>query len=256
MKTTGLYTVATVASLTGISIRTLHHYDECGLLRPTARSDAGYRLYSFDDLLRLQQILLYRAMHIPLDTIAELLTSGQQDIIHALGQHRQTIEREMVRLQTVHDTITATIQSLEDMTMPTDERSLYDGLDGATIEAYQREAEERFDKASVEESRRNTLRMTKGDWQKSKQQWEELLRDYAAAMDKGAASVAVQEIVERHRTWLTAYWTPKAESFEGLGELYATHSDFVERIDAVRPGLASFIRTAMTVFARTTMRLE
>ncbi|MCU0330540.1 MAG: MerR family transcriptional regulator [Candidatus Kapabacteria bacterium] len=254
MKTTGYYTVSTVASLAGVSVRTLHHYDACGLLRPSIRSEAGYRLYSFDDLLRLQQILVYRAMNVPLDTIAVLLVSEEQDVIKILEHHRQIIEQEVARLQQIHATISSTIQSIEDTTMPTDERSLYEGLGAETIEAYRREVEARFDPGLIEESRNRTMRMSTSDWRRSKEEWNALLRDYASAMDQGAGSMVVQNIVARHHRWLAGYWTPQAASFEGLGELYATHGDFVKRIDQVRPGLAAFIRVAMAIYARTEMK--
>src|SRR5688572_12406689 len=87
-------TVSQVARTAGVSVRALHHYDEIGLLRPSARSDAGYRLYNQSDLERLQQIMFFRALELPLDEVARIMTAPAFDVKATLrGQRELLIER-------------------------------------------------------------------------------------------------------------------------------------------------------------------
>ena len=84
-------TVSQVAKLTGVSVRALHHYDEIGLLRPSGRSGAGYRLYSEGDLERLQQVLFFRALELPLEEIHRIMTDPRFDVAAALRMQRQLL---------------------------------------------------------------------------------------------------------------------------------------------------------------------
>src|SRR5690348_4170798 len=91
-------TVGEVAELARVTVRTLHHYDELGLLEPSGRSEAGYRLYSYDDLARLREILIWRALGLPLTEIASLLDDPGHDRVAALERQRELIGREIDRL--------------------------------------------------------------------------------------------------------------------------------------------------------------
>ena len=104
-----------VGKLAGISVRTLHHYDHIGLLTPSARSAAGYRLYGTEDLLRLQQILLYRELDLPLEEIRRILDDPGFDPVEALAQHRRTMELHAERLARLLHTIDRTIARLTEV---------------------------------------------------------------------------------------------------------------------------------------------
>jgi MerR family transcriptional regulator, thiopeptide resistance regulator len=250
---TTTYTVRQVAELSGVSVRTLHHYDEIGLLRPAARSEAGYRLYDVDDLLRLQQILLYRAMDLPLHEIAELLPSTRDEHIAALERHRERVAAQLDHTAAILSTINTTISQLREGFMHSDHRALYSGLAPEKIDEYEQYVDEHFDPDTVAQARANVRRMTKADIDATKVAWQSILTDLAAVMDEGPASIAAQDIIARHHQWLCQFWTPNAASYKGLGETYASHPDFVVQIDAVRQGLAIMLRDAMHVYAQTRM---
>src|SRR5580693_7040748 len=105
-------TVGDLAKLTGITVRTLHHYDEIGLVQPSDRSRAGYRLYADDDVLRLQQVLVYKELGLPLDEIAAVLDDPAFSRIDALRRHREALVAKRVRLDRMLASIDASL-SLE-----------------------------------------------------------------------------------------------------------------------------------------------
>lgn len=104
------YRVGEVATLTRISVRTLHHYDRIGLLRPEAHSDAGYRLYGEADLLRLQQVLTLRYLGFPLKRIGELLARPGFDLVASLGIQRQALRDRIAELERIEGAIGAMIE--------------------------------------------------------------------------------------------------------------------------------------------------
>ena len=122
------YTVHQVAEMAGVSVRTLHHYDHIGLLKPAARTAAGYRLYGEHDLLRLQQILLFRELDVPLETIRSILDDPGFDPVEALEAHRHTLEGQAARLARLLQTIDKTIQRIKGDTMAISDEELYEGL--------------------------------------------------------------------------------------------------------------------------------
>lgn len=106
------YTVGKLASLAGLTVRTLHHYGEIGFLKPTARSDGGYRLYGHDALLRVKQILLYQEMGFPLREIRRILDDPSFDQKAALEQHRTNLECRIARLERLLRTVDRTLCAL------------------------------------------------------------------------------------------------------------------------------------------------
>src|SRR4051794_9727174 len=114
------YTVKQLAGLSGVSIRTLHHYDDTGLLKPDARSQAGYRLYGETELLRLQQILFFRMLGLPLREIHKLLDAPDFDTLEALTQHRAALVQRGQELETMLATVDKTIKKLKGEIMLTD----------------------------------------------------------------------------------------------------------------------------------------
>ncbi len=144
-KRTATHTVHQLASLAGISVRTLHHYDHIGLLKPSARSAAGYRLYGTEDLLRLQQILLYRELDLPLEEIRRILDDPGFDPVRALAQHRRTLELHAERLARLLHTIDRTIARLTEVDMSLSDEELYEGLPKEQVDRWKREVNERYD---------------------------------------------------------------------------------------------------------------
>jgi len=138
-------TVGEVSELARVTVRTLHHYDELGLLSPSERSEAGYRLYSYDDLARLQEILIWRALGFPLAEIASLLDDPDNDRLGALERQRELVGREMNRLEALADAVDAAIAAERNGT-PIEETKMFDGFDPTE---YEDEARERWGDAEA-----------------------------------------------------------------------------------------------------------
>src|SRR5690606_12824607 len=136
------YTVKQLADLSGVSVRTLHHYDEAGLLKPGSRTAAGYRLYGEAELLRLQQILFYRMLELPLREIQGLLDAPEFDTLEALTQHRETLLLRKREMETMLATVDKTIRKLKGEIMMSDEE-LYAGFP-EDARKYRAEAVEKY----------------------------------------------------------------------------------------------------------------
>ena len=141
-------TVGEVAGLARVSVRTLHHYDELGLLSPSERSEAGYRLYSYDDLARLRDILIWRALGFSLAEIASVLDDPGHDRLAALERQRELIGREIERLGALAAAFDAAIAARRNGTR-LEETSMFEGFglaemyiaDGRFTSTYERQAE-------------------------------------------------------------------------------------------------------------------
>jgi len=216
-------TVHQVAQAAGISVRTLHHYDQIGLLGPRRRSESNYRLYDDQDVLRLQQILFYRELDVPLDRIGALLDDPGFDPVTALREHRQDLEQRIGRLTRLLHTIDRTIHDLQEDTMTLTDDELFEGLNREQMEGYQREAEAMWGD-SVRESTRRIRSLSKAHWQAVKQEGDDLTRALAALMDRPPEDKRVQEQVARHHAWLCNFWEPTPEQYRALGQGYAIQS--------------------------------
>lgn len=243
------YTVSQVARMAGVSVRTLHHYDQIGLLVPSARTAAGYRLYGQQDLLRLQQILFFKEFGLPLDEVRRILDDPSFDQVRALEQHRQALQQRIVQLTRLLHTVDRTIQRLTEGTMSLTDEELYEGFTQEQIERYKREAREMYDPALVEESERRVRRMTKEQWQAIRAEGGEVMQALAAMIDRDPADPEVQALIARHYAWVNHFYTPTAEVYRGLGRLYVEHPEFRATHERIRPGLAEFMAAAMAHYA-------
>jgi DNA-binding transcriptional MerR regulator len=235
--------------MAGVSVRTLHHYDHIGLLRPTARSEAGYRLYGEGELLRLQQILFYKELDLPLDEIRHILDEPDFDPIQALEQHRQVLRKRMDRLTRLLKTIDKTIYRLTEEDMSMTDEELYEGFSPEQIERYKREARQMFDPVLVEETEERVRHMSKAQWQAMQAESEEVTHSIAALMDRPPGDAEVQQLIARHHAWLENFYPAPAEVYRGLGQLYSEHPEFKAFYDKVRPGLADYMAAAMAYYA-------
>jgi DNA-binding transcriptional MerR regulator len=243
------YTVQQLARLAEVSVRTLHHYDHIGLLKPSARTTAGYRLYGEADLLRLQQILFFKELDFPLADIQAILDDPGFDQVKALHDHKQMLQQEADRLGRLLKTIEKTISRLTEDHMTMTDEELYEGFTPEQIERYTREANELYDPKIVAESNRRVRSMTKAQWQAVKAEGGAVAQQLADLMDKQPSDPAVQAAIARHYAWVDNFWHPTAESYRGLGQGYAEHPEFRAFYEKVRPGLADFICAAMSYYA-------
>jgi DNA-binding transcriptional MerR regulator len=239
--------------LAGVSVRTLHHYDHIGLLIPSARTAAGYRLYGEADLLRLQQILFFNELDFPLADIQAILDDPGFDQVQALHDHRQLLQQEADRLGRLLNTIEKTISRLTEDHMSMTDAELYEGFTPEQIERYTREVNERYDPKIVAESNRRVRNMSKAQWQAVKAQGGAVAQQLADLMDKKPSDAATQAAIARHYAWVDNFWHPTAEPYRGLGQGYAEHPEFRAFYEKYRPGLADFMYAAMSYYADHTL---
>ena len=247
-KSVPAYTVQQLANMAGVSARTLHHYDHIGLLKPSARTAAGYRLYGEKDLLRLQQILFFKELDFPLSDIQSILDQPDFEQLQALEHHRQTLLERARRLTRLLQTIDKTILRLTEGNMEMTDAELYEGFTPEQIERYQREVHERYDPALVLESERRVRRMSKEQWQAVKKDGEDITRLMADLMERTPGDADVQKAIARHHAHIEQFYPAPAEVYRGLGQLYVEHQEFRAYYDKYRPGLAGFMQAAMEYY--------
>lgn len=247
------YTVSRVAEMAGVSVRTLHHYDHIGLLRP-AKSEYGHRYYNQADLLRLQQICFYKELDFPLAEIKEILDNPDFDPVAALKNHRQQLENRLHRTQRLLVTIDKTIKKLTEENTAMTNEELYEGFSKETIERWNREVDEKYDPELVRQSREKLKRTPKGEWEKIKKDSEALTREIAAHVGEDPTSAGVQALIAKHHQGIEFFYTANACVYAGLGQLYVDNPEFTAYYEKYRPGLASFMRDAMQHYAETVLR--
>lgn len=245
--------VKEVAGLVGVSVRTLHHYDQIGLLVPESVSPAGYRLYTDCNLERLQQILFFKEIGFNLHEIKEILDSPGFNRRSALYNHRELLLEKKHRIEEIIRTVEKTIDSMEGEIIM-DKKDMFSGFDMSEIEKHQAQyAEETRQKYgnsdAYQESTKKTAKYTKEDWAKIMGEADRIYQNIATLMDKGAADPEVQKAVGEWRQHITDnFYNCTLEIFRGLGDMYVEDHRFTENIDKVKPGLAAFLREAMHVY--------
>jgi DNA-binding transcriptional MerR regulator len=242
------YTVGRVAEIAGVTVRTLHHYDEIGLLTPGDRSSAGYRRYDDADLERLQQILLYRELGFTLEEIAAILDDPDVEARAHLRRQHGLLRDRIARLQ---EMVTAVEYLLEARKVginltPQEKFEVFGNFDP---DAYNDEVEERWGGTDAyQESARRTSRYTKDDWVRIKQEAADLSARWVAAFDAGvpAESQAAMDLAEEHRQQITKFFYECTfEIHVGLAEMYLADERFTKHYEDQRPGLAQYTHDAI-----------
>lgn len=251
-----IHTVSQLARLSGTSVRTLHHYDAIGLLKPATVGENGYRYYGRRELLRLQQILLHREFGVALSDIPALLDAEDPDRLTALREQRSRLEQEADRYRRLARTIDRTIAELEGRETIMD-KQLYEGFspekqadyEAWIIDKYGEPARER-----IEAGRAAMAAMSPADRDGWLAEVAGMEADFARAMSEGAAAddPALDPLLQRHHAWVARTWkmAPTAEAYAGLGRMYVDNPDFHARYEAIRPGLAEWMAEAMASYGK------
>ncbi len=240
------WAIGEVAAMAGVSTRTLRHYESLALLRPVGSTSGGHRVYDRAGVERLQQILVLRELGVPLGQIGHVL-DGSKTRTEVLRDHHARLVAERDRLDAVAQTVAATIRSIEGgRTMPA--ADLFAGFDHTEHEP---EARERYGDAAVDRGNSAWERLGARGQADHKRENAAIADDLAAAMAAGKApgDEEVQALVERHYQQVCVFWTPDADAFAGLGQMYVDDPRFAATYEALAPGLAAFLRDAMAVYA-------
>lgn len=237
-------TVGEVADLAGISVRTLHHYDELGLVVPSARSDAGYRLYDQADLERLQEVLTLRALGLTLAEVATLLDDPTHDRLQVLRDQAKRLRDERDRLGDLLEAVEGAIAA-HDRGEPQEATTMFDGNDH---EAYAKEAEERWgDTDAYRQSQQRMAELGDDAVDTVKQWWEEHFAQFAALKrdDVPLDDERVRAAVADHRELVNRFYDCDAAMQRNLAEMYVADERFRANYDRHVEGLAQYVHDAV-----------
>ena len=245
------YTVKQLAVLSGVSIRTLHYYDEIGLLKPAYCGDNKYRYYEDEQLLLLQQILFYRELGFQLNDIQKVLCAECFDKIEALQSHKKLLKGDLDRMSTLIKTIDKTIAHLRGIEMI----KLEEIFEGFT-EGKQKLYEDFLVRIGISQSVISEMKAKLSHW--SEAQWlankaanDKVYAELTAAIEKKLSPISpeVQALIEKHYELTKVFWTPTKETYTSLARFYCSNVDFVAFYDAIHPKLLNFLTEAMEIFA-------
>jgi len=244
---TAQHRIGEVAELAGVSVRTLHHYDRLGLLTPSMRSANGYRLYTEQDLERLQQILFYRELGFPLSDIRGIVTSPGYDRRRALAEQRDLVAARILRLEDMLALIETTLTKMRRGGQMSGEELL--GAFGEFDPArYEDEVRRRWgDTEAYRESARRTRAYGKDDWRRYQEEAAANGARLAALMDESVAADDPRALaaVEEARLLIDRWFYPCSRAMHAsLGEMYVADARFTATYEAIRPGMARYLRDA------------
>ena len=243
-----LMTVGEVAAKAHVSVRTLHHYDEIGLLSPTKRSGAGYRLYDATDQERLHQILLFRELGLNLEAIRGALDASDPDRLATLVAQKRALERRRRRTDAVIQAVDRAIETIEKGGTMND-TELFEGFDAFDHAQYAEEAKERWgDTDAHRESERRTREYGRKDWAAMKAEGDGIVTRMAELMTAGADPVGAEAmgVAEEHRRHIDRWFYPcSPQMHSGLADMYEADSRFGEYFEKRGSGLTPFFSAAV-----------
>jgi DNA-binding transcriptional MerR regulator len=244
--------VGEVAKATGVTVRTLHHYDQIGLLRPSLRSGAGYRLYGEVDLERLQEILFYRELGFKLQEIESILNHPDLDGMAHFRKQHQLLTEHIDRLTAMVAAIEHTME-VKRMGISLTPEERFEVWGDFKPEDYADEVDERWgDSQAYSQSQRRVASYTKDDWIKIKSEGADLDSRLAGAVAAGVKpdSGEAMALAEEHRQQITRhFYDCSHEMHRGLGEMFVADPRFRDRYEKIAPGLAQFFRDAISANA-------
>ncbi len=241
------YTVNKLAKLSGISVRTLHYYDEVGLLKPSGIKENGYRYYEEKELLRLQQILFYRELEFSLDAIKNIIDNPKFNMMEALVDHKKLLESKKKRIETLLSTIDTTITNMKGGgSMGSDD--LYQGFSDEEMKKLQEEAKAKWGYTDAyKQSIQRTKHWTKKDYDKAGKDQRDITKEMADLFKSGKSidNEKVQNVIEKHYQYINQFYDAPIKMYRNLGHMYVDDPRFTAYYDNFAKGLAVFVRDAI-----------
>ena len=246
------WTIGETARLAKVSVRTLHHYDQLGILMPSARTDAGYRLYELEDIERLHRVMVFRELGFSLDEIGRIVTDPDFDRTEALRAQRTLLSEKARRTEAMLEAIDAALAAAEGGTEMSDQErtemfgELFDGFDPAE---YQDEVQERWGETDAyKQSAARTKRYTKADWEQIKAEGDANTAEFMRLLDAGVPAdspEAFAAAAEKHAQLEKWFYDAPLEMFSNLSDMWVNDPRFRKNIDKPREGLAEYERAAV-----------
>jgi MerR family transcriptional regulator, thiopeptide resistance regulator len=242
------FTVKQLARLAGITPRALHYYDEIGLLPPAEVGENGYRYYNDASLLRLQQILFYRELDVPLEEIQRILDRPDFDVITALTHHRKALLARAHRIGDLVQSIDKTIAYLKGE-RKMQKKEFFEAFNEEQEKHYSAEAEQLWGdevKKSYQRWNSYTPERKKAIHAES----QRIFSGLAENMPRGAASQQVQDLVDQLFHHMGVFFNCTIEIFENMGHMYNSDPRFQATFTAMDPDLPAFLEEAITIYCQ------
>jgi DNA-binding transcriptional MerR regulator len=242
-----MYTTKQLAELAGVSRRTLHYYDELGLLKPAKVGNNSYRYFDDENLFQLQQILFYRELGLELKQIKLILEDPDFDRISALQEHRHSLQDRVMRLKKLIQTVDNTVMHfLGEVNLSN--KNLFEGFSKEEQEKYEKEAIDQWGEEAVQ-----SINLWNSYSEERKAQIMDegslIYQEIVETMDKGEDSPEVQALLVRWHDHLRYFYEPTIEILEGLGKMYHDHPDFNATFTKFHPDLPAFLKKAIAIYA-------
>jgi len=244
-----MYTVKQLSELAQVSVRTLHYYDEIGLLHPSQVGGNGYRYYDDSALLRLQQILFYREIGMELMQIKDVLDRPDFDLVTALKSHRAVLLEKSERLLNLVSTVEDTIKHLQGE-KEMSKRQLFQAFSDEKQKEYEREARLQYGPDNVNQSIKRWNNYTQAQKEAIGNEGNQVYSDIVDAIEAGKepTSEEVQAILKRWHDHLRYFYEPTLDILRGLGELYTSHPDFIANFSKIHSDLAEYMKSGINQY--------
>ncbi len=240
------YTVKQLAKTAGVSVRTIHYYDEIGLLKPAFVKENGYRGYGEAELLKLELILFFKELDFPLEEIVRIMTSPNFDTMAALTDQKKYLELKEAKVKRQIVTINKAINNPRgaEIIMQTTTTTIQDKM-----EEYKKEAKARWGNTDAyKQSKERTAHWTKADYDRIAESTKTLTQELADTMDNGFDSPEFQALVDQHHQGIEVFYDCSPEMYRGLASMYVTDPRFKDFYDKFRPGLAEALQKAINYY--------
>jgi len=249
------YTINKLAKLAGVSTRTLRYYDEFGLLSPSRISSNGYRIYGQKEVDRLQQILFYRELGMPLDNIKQILLSKDFDGKAALESHLSALQAKRRQLDLLIANVEKTIKAAKGEIIMSDKEKFEGFLQKMVDEnerKYGKEIRAKYGDEAVNSSNAKIMGMSKEQYEEHERVTVELNETLKAAFNLGdPSSELAQKACELHKKWLCFFWKNYSkEAHMGVTQMYVDDPRFTAYYDKIAVGCAAFLRDAVAIYCK------
>ena len=241
--------ISEMAKLSGVSVRTLHYYDEIGLFRPReVVRDTGYRYYDELALECLQQILFYRELDFPLKEIVKIISTSEYQKEEVLVKQRELLKLKRKRLDRLILLLDGNLKGEKTMS--------FKEFDMSEIEAqkaqYAKEVQEKWGQTQAfTQSKEKTANYRKADWEMLTGRMDELLELFSKQLNEDPKSETVQNLVMQWQQWITdSYYDCTKEILAGLGKMYVADERFRANMDKFKEGTANFISVAIEEYCK------
>lgn len=243
-----MYKINEISKITGISPRMLRHYDKLDLLRPNKSRENNYRIYTDEDLCKLQEILFFKELDFSLDEIKIILENPNYDRTEAFTHQKVILLKKIERLNEIVLSLEDSIDKIRKEQKMSEKN--FKSFSTEEIEKYQNEVKELYGNTSThKEYKEKTKNYKKRDFDKIQQEMNKKLESIALHMIKGFDSKEVQEALHEYREYInTNFYSCTLEIFRGLGELYVSDTRFAKNINKIRDGLSEFLKKAINFY--------